>query len=272
VTHRLTASALAGLLAFAVLPAIANPQEAPPPDPNPCNGPMKRELLCPDLQMSPPYDLRIDKHRKRGRVLLRAANSINSRGQGPAELFGTRHGKFTMRATQKIWMSDGKKFTVNTPAKLGFKSVPGQGHYWKYQDAASFQLWKVDGMLRPTKRVRTGPKIYYCLRDLAHTAPKLAGSPKRFHYPRCNQSAGIKHVTLGTSVGWSDQYPATYNEQWIDVTGLRGVYAFVQVADPLNGIWESDEENNSAMTIVRLPSGRTVRSGSAGEPTPDYRR
>jgi hypothetical protein len=233
---------------------------------------MKRVLLCPDLQMSPPYDLRIDRSRKKGRVLLRAANSINSRGQGPAELFGTRHGRFTMTATQKIHMSNGSKFTVNTPAIIGFKSVPGQGHYWKFQNAASFQLWQVDSLLRPTKRVRTGPKVYYCLRDLAHTGPKLPRSPRRFVYPRCNQSYKKRHVTLGTSVGWSDQYPATYNEQWIDVTGLRGVYAYIQVADPLNGIWESNEDNNSAMTIVRLPSGRTVRSGSAGVPTTEYER
>jgi hypothetical protein len=272
VKTRLTLAATAAAATIAVTPGPANPQEPPPADPNPCNGPMKRELLCPDLQMSPPYDLRIDKTRKRGRVLLRAANSLNSRGQGPAELFGTRHGKYTMTATQKIHMSDGSKLTVNTGAIVGFKSVPGQGHYWKFQNAASFQLWKVDSLLRPVKRVRTGPKVYYCLRDLAHTDPKLPRSPRTFVYPRCAQSATKRHVTLGTSVGWSDQYPATYNEQWIDVTGLHGVYAYIQVADPMNGIWESNEDNNSAMTIVRLPSGRTVRSGSAGEPTSQYPR
>jgi hypothetical protein len=55
------------------------------------------------------------------------------------------------------------------------------------------------------------------------------------------------------------------------VTGLRGVYAFRHVADPLNGIWESNEDNNAGTTIVRLPSGRSVRAGRRGDTTPEYR-
>jgi hypothetical protein len=266
------AAALGVLIAIPGAAAPQNPTDPYTPDPNPCLGPLKRELLCPDLKMSAPYDLRIDKKTKKGRVLLRAANSINSRGQGPAELFGTRHGKHTMFATQKIYRSDGSKLTVNTPAKLGFKLVPGQGHYWKYQDAARFEIWTVDSLLRPVQLVRTGPKVYYCLRDLFRTKGDLKRSPRRFHYPACNKSSTKKHVTLGTSVGWSDIYPATYHEQWIDVTGLKGVYAFKHIADPENGIWESNEENNEGVTIVRLPSGRSVRSGSAGEPAPEYGR
>jgi hypothetical protein len=270
VKTRLTLAAAAAVTTLVAVPGSANPQD-PAPDPNPCTGPLKRELLCPDLRMSPPFDLRIDKTHK-GKILLRAANSINSRGQGPAELFGTRHGTHTMWATQKIYRSDGTKLTIKTGARLGFKSVPGQGHYWKFQNAARFELWTVDSLLRPVKRIRTGPKVYYCLRDLVHSDPKLKGSPKRFHYPGCNKSAATKNVTLGTSIGWSDVYPSHYNEQWIDVTGLKGVYAFKHIADPENGIWESNEDNNTGTTIVRLPSGVSVRSGSAGGPTPDYKR
>ena len=57
----------AAFLTFVLIPKAADPQttppQTPPPDPNPCNGPMKRELLCPDLQMSPPYNLTIDRRR-----------------------------------------------------------------------------------------------------------------------------------------------------------------------------------------------------------------
>jgi hypothetical protein len=60
-------------------------------------------------------------------------------------------------------------------------------------------------------------------------------------------------VTLGTSIGWADIYPPAYPEQWIDVTGLRGCFAYVHIADPENGIYESDEDNNEAQVIVRLP-------------------
>jgi hypothetical protein len=63
---------------------------------------------------------------------------------------------------------------------------------------------------------------------------------------------------LGTSVGWSDVYPYEYPEQWIDVTGLRGRFAFVQVADPEGLLIESDHRNNLSETFVQLPSGRVL--------------
>jgi len=42
------------------------------------------------------------------------------------------------------------------------------------------------------------------------------------------------------------------------VTGLRGRFAYVQVADPFNRIVESNELNNVSETFVRLPSGRIL--------------
>lgn len=275
-TPRLPRAGLAALLALLALPAVASAQGQPAPEgpapeeeqvpENPCERPLL-DLLCPDLRMSPPYDLRIDRSVRRGRVVLRAANSINSRGTGPAELFGRRDGRYTATADQRIWRRGGGKMTVDTPATLYFKFIPGQGRYWKYRNAAAFEIWEVDGMLRPTRRVRTGPKLIYCLRDLRRTRA-MPRSPRRFHYPGCNRSGGMRTVTLGTSVGWSDIYPASYHEQWIDVTGLRGTYAFKHIADPNNGIWESDETNNEGVTIVRLPSGRAVRRSSVDTDNP----
>ena len=253
---------LAALAIAVALPAAASAQEPPPVPDNPCERPLL-DLLCPDLTMSPPFDLRIDRRVKRGHVFLRAANAINSRGAGPAELFGERRGHYSAAATQKIWRRGGGKLTVRTGARLVFKFIPGQGRYWKYENAARFELWTVDGLLRPVKRVRTGPKVVYCLRDLKRTRP-MAGSPRRFHYPGCNRSGRMKRVTLGTSVGWSDIYPSTYYENWIDVTRLRGTFAFKHIADPKNGIWESNENNNEGVTIVKLPSGRAVSRSSVG--------
>jgi hypothetical protein len=44
-----------------------------------------------------------------------------------------------------------------------------------------------------------------------------------------------------------------YYQQWIDVTGLRGCFAYVHRADPNNHVWENFEGNNDAQRIVRLP-------------------
>ena len=63
---------------------------------------------------------------------------------------------------------------------------------------------------------------------------------------------------LGTSVGWSDVYPSNYHQQYINVSGLRGCYAFFMIADPKNHIRETNEDDNDSRTLVRLPSGNRV--------------
>jgi hypothetical protein len=224
-------------------------------DPNPCHGPKRHQLLCPNLQMSPPADVWVE--RAHGRVLLHGQNSINSRGRGPVELRGHRSGKVTMRAVQVIHKKHGGVMYADTHAHLGFKGIPGQGHYWKFRNAGVFELWSVDKSGHPKRKLRTGEKQYYCLRDLKHTKPG-GRSPSSFVYPGCNQSASQMRVTLGTSVGWSDVYPSHYYEQYIDVTGLRGRFGFFQVADPNNGIWETSEKDNAGETVVKLPSGRVL--------------
>ncbi len=61
-------------------------------------------------------------------------------------------------------------------------------------------------------------------------------------------------------MGWADIYPASYHEQYVDVTGLRGCFALWHVADPRDHLAESDETNNAARTVVRLP----LHAGRAG--------
>ena len=222
-------------------------------DANPCIAPEAQQLRCPDLVMRRPYGLETDRRSQRGRTLLRAGNVIDSVGSGPAELRGVRTSSLFMRAYQRIYARNGGRIDVNTGARLQFKFAHQQRYWWKFRDAARFELWRVDGSGRRVRRVRTGPKVAYCLRDLTHTRAGLAGSPRRRVYPACNTDPNRERVALGTSIGWADVYPPSYPEQWIDVTGLRGCFAYVHIADPENGVYEANEDNNEAQMIVRLP-------------------
>jgi hypothetical protein len=243
----LTAAALA---AAAAAPAAGGPRQDI--DPNPCLTPQAAVLRCPDFVMRRPFGIYAD--RIRGRTLLRAGNSLDSVGQGPVELHGVRTGgSYYMRARQRIYRRDGGRIGINTGARLYFKYAHLSRNWWKFLFAAKFELWRIDGEGRQTRKVRRGPKISYCLRDYRHTRRRLRGSPRQRVYPACSTDEHARRVTIGTSVGWSDVYPALYPEQWIDVTGLRGCFAYVHTADPLNGIYESNEDNNSARVIVRLP-------------------
>jgi hypothetical protein len=249
------------LLAAALVAGLAAPlahgvaSDAPPEPANPCLGPHRERLRCPDLQMGRPADLYVERT-PHGRSLLRATNNVKSRGKGPVMLRGRRTGRIEMSARQHIYRTNGSQLVARTGAELYFKYIPGQGHYWKMRDAARFELWSLDKTGHRVRLVRTGPKVYYCLRDLKRTSPSRR-SPRTRLFGGCNQSPRARAVTLGTSTGWSDVYPSTYHEQWIDVTGLRGCFAYVHRADPGNHIFESNEGNNDSQRIVRLPFGRS---------------
>lgn len=229
---------------------------------NPCETPgirKQRGLRCPDLKMARPTDIESD--REDGQPILRATSSIDSVGRGPAELHGRRTGHRTMIASQRVGKQGGGIAKFRTKARLRFKKIPGQGRYWKWVHAARFELWSLDRDGHRKRRIATGEKQIYCLRDLVRTHPGLPHSPPGMVYPGCSQNGNRKHVTLGTSVGWSDVYPASYYEQYVELDGIRGrgCYLLVHIADPKNKILELNEQNNrSAKAVYLKPGGRYV--------------
>ncbi|MBK5231534.1 MAG: hypothetical protein JJE13_00935 [Thermoleophilia bacterium] len=221
------------------------------------NGPCQAKtnlakLRCPDLKISKPRDMYAQ--HLNGHVLLRAENNIKSRGQGPMELRGRRDHQRSMNVTQAIKRRSGGYALYPTQARLRFFNVGSYwgGSFWKVAHPLRFELWKLGNRGRKRKLVRTGPKQFYCFRDLERTRPG-PGSPADAVYPSCNQDPNEHEVTLGTSVGWSDIYPSDYDNQWIDVTGLRGCYAYVLRLDPFNSLFELNKNNNVAQRTVKLP-------------------
>ncbi|HET9164008.1 MAG TPA: lysyl oxidase family protein [Solirubrobacterales bacterium] len=219
---------------------------------NPCEGPEARGLLCPDLRIGKPSEIYEDSHD--GKLILRATSDVESRGKGPMELRGHRDGWHTMRVNQRIYRKGGGRLVLRTAATLHFTDVGSYfgGSYWKVHQLARFELRRVGPQGKVGPVLRTGPKLNYCLRDLERTRPGKR-SPHIRHYPGCDQDPYTKAVTLGTSVGWSDIYPADYDKQWIDVSGLRGCFLFTMTVDPKHLLFESDERDNSSHRLVRLP-------------------
>jgi hypothetical protein len=219
---------------------------------NPCEGPDAKDLLCPNLRIAPPSEIYAQK--VGDQVLLRATSDVQSRGLGPMELHGHRDGWHSMRVNQRIYKAEGGHITLPTEAKLHFTSVGTYfgGSYWKVHQLANFELRRVslDGVIGDV--VRTSPKLNYCLRDLYRTRAGRR-SPSGRVYPGCNQDPYRDHVRLGTSVGWSDIYPAAYHQQWIDVVGLRGCFVYRMVVDPKEHLFESNEHDNTSQRLVHLP-------------------
>ena len=221
---------------------------------------MRQKLLCPDLSMRKPFDLWFSRT-SGGRLILHAANDIQSRGAGPLEVRGWKHKPNTkpnrMKTRQIIHKRGPGKYRREASGYLVFYPIPYQGRYWKYAHAARFEIWKLNGDREKVKRVRVGPKADYCFRDLQRTKPS-GRSPGYPVYPGCSQDMGISRVTLGTSVGWSDVYPSNYDDNLINVTGLKGCYLFRQLADPKNQLSELNENNNIGKRRLRL-TGKPTR-------------
>jgi hypothetical protein len=235
-----------------LLLVLTLPAAAPAAVENPCIGPGSEELLCPNLRIAPAseiYSQIVDGH-----VLLRATSDVQSRGRGPMELRGRRDGWRSMKTNQRIYKVDGGHITVPSGAKLRFTYVGTYfgGSYWKVHQLATFELRRVGPDGKVGAVVRTSPKLNYCLRDLTRTRPD-SHSPAGRVYPGCNQDPFRDRVKLGTSVGWSDIYPAAYHQQWIDVAGLRGCFAYRMIVDPKESLFESNENDNMSQRLVRLP-------------------
>ena len=74
--------------------------------------------------------------------------------------------------------------------------------------------------------------------------------------PGLQPGFGRKELRLGVSPGWADIYPSSYHENWISITGLRGCFAFVHRADPLDDLIEEREDDNIGVRTIRLPPRR----------------
>jgi hypothetical protein len=242
------------LASIAFLGALALPASAIGAEvENPCAAPDAKHLLCPNLRIAKPSELYVERTGD-GHVLLRATSNVESRGRGPMELRGKRNGWHSMRVNQRIYKTGSGHITVPTRVTLRFTNVGSYwgGAYWKVHQLAHFDLLRVrpDGSLGEI--IRTSPKLNYCLRDLERTRPGRR-SPSYRHYPGCRQDPYIDHDVLGTSVGWSDIYPAAYSKQWIDVAGLRGCFAYRMTVDPKEALFESNEDDNTSQVLVHLP-------------------
>jgi hypothetical protein len=251
--RRLTAALLACAATALALTAPAGGQDTTSPETNPCRDP-DLALRCPDLRMSPPADLRVQRAGRRLRLL--ATNHIVNVGQGPLELRADRTADPRYApATQVIYDRRGRPVFFPEAGYVYWKAIPGQGHYWKYFGAARFELWTLnpDGT-RGTLR-RTGPKLAYCFRDLRRVR-SWTRTPRGRVYPACSQDHARRALRLGVSPGWADIYPSTYHENWISITGLKGCFAFVHRADPTSELIEEREDDNIGQRVIRLPPRR----------------
>ena len=219
--------------------------------------------LRPDLEQQAPSELALKTETTgdRKRFLLGFRSATDNVGEGPLSVFAFRQSPVvpTMRAVAA--RPAGRRRISHLPASrlpalhvLGVPRPLAPAGVPALRAAARGR----PSPHRPRPQVRVLPH-----RPLGKRRPGLrrAGRPRPVYTDYCERSnTGALIVSQGTSVGYSDVYPAHFHGQNLDVTRVpAGIYVLVHRASPNLLIRELRYENNAASLRIRLswPQGRS---------------
>jgi hypothetical protein len=221
-----------------------------------------RELL-PDFDQRAPFKLIMSGTK------LGFASATDNVGEGPVWVRGSRPtASGPMRAQQLVRLSDGSARTYEDAGRLRYTPSPSHTH-WHLLDFQRYELRTVGGELIVRDR-----KSGFCLADHYGLARKrvelFAGG--RFYGNCAASNPRALSVEQGTSIGFTDLYPAHFHGQNLELRGVpAGVYVLVHRANPALQLEEIDYTNNAASLRIRLtwiaglPRVQTLRTcqGSA---------
>jgi hypothetical protein len=209
-----------------------------------------RELL-PDLDQRAPFRLTI------GGTTLGFASATDNIGDGPVWVRGSRPVPAgTMRAQQLVSMSDGSVRTYDDAGRLRYTPSPSHTH-WHLLDFQRYELRTLEGDLVVRDR-----KSGFCLADHYGLARRRvqAFTGGRFYGNCAASNPRALSVEQGTSIGFTDLYPAHFHGQNLELRGVpAGIYVLVHRANPTQQLEEIDYTNNDASLRIRL----TWRGSSA---------
>ena len=226
------------------------PPAKPKPDPN--------ELL-PDLDQRAPSGLTVTGTK------LGFTSATDNVGRGPLWIRGFRLSirTPTMTAHQLIRLRRGGRRIIREVGLLRF-TVSFPHRHWHLLRFQQFELRRAADFELVVRDRKSG----FCLADhyglAAHrvrgfTGPRFLGN--------CGQGRpDLLSVEQGTSIGFTDRYPAHFHGQNVDLAGIpAGIYVLVHRANPFNRIRERTLTNNAASVRLRLawragrPSVRVLR-------------
>jgi dipeptidyl aminopeptidase/acylaminoacyl peptidase len=221
-----------------------------------------RELL-PDFDQRAPFRLTVVGTK------LGFASATDNVGDGPVWVRGSRPAPVgAMRAEQLVKMSDGTVRTYEDAGRLRYTFSPSHTH-WHLLDFQRYELRTLDGDLVVRDR-----KSGFCLADHYGLAKRRVTAFTGAHFfGHCAASnPRALAVEQGTSIGFTDLYPAHFHGQNLELRGVpAGIYVLVHRANPTLQLEELDYANNAASLRIRItwhggiPRVKTLRrcEGSA---------
>ena len=222
-----------------------------------------RELL-PDLDQRAPAGLIVAGSARRW--VLGFTSLVDNVGLGPSMIVGVRSpGQSLMTVTQHVRLANGKWRTYPDAGRLRYTNAPPH-HHWHLMKFDIFQLRTLAGAVLMSDR-----KSGFCLADHWGAAPGVWPGRHPVFLGDCKQyHPEATRVVEGTSLGYTDRYPAFFHGQNVDLANVpAGVYDLVHRTNPNLYLRELRYENNAASVRLKLtwhagvPTVHVLRSCSA---------
>jgi hypothetical protein len=218
--------------------------------------------LFPNLVQRPPSGLTL-MPLGGGRWWLGYTSMVDDRGPGAIWIRANRRRHERVMSVRQYVQLKGGSARVDAPSgELHYVVAPPHYH-WHMLGYVHTELRTAGDF---TLRVRDH-KSGFCIADhyagaigVPHGPPRFLDNCKQFH-------PEALYVEEGSSVGYTDRYPAFFHGQQLEITGLRaGNYWLVQRANPDLHLRETRYDDNAASVLIRLrwhggtPSVSTLRT------------
>jgi len=210
----------------------------------------------PDLQTLPPSDLQIV--REAGTKVLRFANTVWNKGQGPLELRPVQNSTTGLTdAYQRVYTHDADGIrSLPSETLVGSFVFHVDHNHWHFENFALYELRSVavDGGIGDVVHATSG-KVTFCVIDVTAVNTTLEHAAATRVYSGCTQNG-----PQGISVGWGDRYGRRVSGQSLDITSLNdGMYWVVSTADPNNLLNEGGgalEANNRGAVKISITGNK----------------
>jgi hypothetical protein len=209
----------------------------------------------PDLVQRPPSGLVVSS--VRGRWQLGFTSLVDNRGPGILWIHGSRPaGSPLMDVIQAVQLAGGAIRYVGGAGFLHFTNAPPH-HHWHLVGYDRYTLRRVSDWSVVVRDHKSG----FCLADHYGIARGIGHGPPRFLSSCAQYNPLARSVEEGTSVGYTDRYPAYFHGQSLDLTGVpAGRYWLVHQVNSTLALRELRYDNDTASLRVRItwPGGRNA--------------
>jgi hypothetical protein len=201
----------------------------------------------PNLRQRPPSGLVVSA--SHGRWQLGFTSMVDNRGPGILWIRGNRAPRArVMDIRQLVQLTSGATRIDPQSGELRYVVAPPHYH-WHMIGFDHYELLSAGDYKLLVRDHKSG----FCIADHYGLAIGVPHGPPRF-FSNCEQfNPKARYVEEGSSVGYTDRYPAFFHGQSIDITKVKaGRYWLVHRANPDFRLREARYDDNAASLLVRI--------------------